>query len=330
MSTVALAGASGFVGRHVARELLSRGHGVRALVRDRDKARRALPGDAGARLRIVQGDPFDPEAVRELLAGADACVNAIGIIREAAGGQTFKRVHVDTTRALVGGCRDHGVTRFIQVSALGVHDEGRTKYQKTKWEAEQIVRRSGLDWTILRPAMIHGPDGEFIRTAAAWCRGQAPPWIFLPYFTRGEVIDASVPLPASHRVDPRVQPVWVMDVARACAACVEGEPAIGEVYNLAGPETLTWPQLLRHMRDTLPGADGELEPRPIPSDKAAAVAKLASRLGLGSLLPFDEGMAILGAMDHLATPDKARAHLGFDPQPFRETFESYAKQVGRR
>ncbi len=330
MPTIALAGATGFVGRCIARELLSRGHAVRALVRDRDKARRVLPADQDAGLGLVQGDPLTPDALRELLDGADACINAIGIIRESPGVQTFKRVHVDTTRALVTACREHRVARYIQVSALGVHDEGKTGYQKSKFEAEQLVRRSGLDWTILRPSMIHGPDGEFVRTAAKWCRGKAPPWIFLPYFNRGEVVDASVPMPATHRVEPTVQPVSVRDVAQAAAECLDRPESIGEVYNLPGPETLTWPQLLRHMRDTLPGADGELEPRPIPSEKAAAIARLAARLGLGSLLPFDEGMAILGALDNTAAPGKARAHLGFDPRPFRETFKSYAAQIARR
>jgi NADH dehydrogenase len=327
-STIAIAGATGFLGRHTVRELLSRGHSVRALARDRDKARSVLARDARADLRIVEGDPFSPEALRDLLSGADACINAIGIIREAGGGQTFKRVHVDTTRALVHASQAHHAVRFIQVSALGVHDEGRTKYQQSKWEAEQIVRRSGgLGWTILRPAMIHGPDGEFIRTAAKWCRGKAAPWIFLPYFTRSELTTHEVPLGPMKRIDPQLQPVFVGDVAHAIAECLERDQTIGEVYNLPGSETLTWPQLLRHMRDTLPGGDREIEPRPIPSEIAAKVARAAAISGMGPLLPFDEGMAILGGLDSTATLHKAHAHLAFRPRPFRETFAEYARSV---
>ncbi len=328
-STIAIAGATGFLGRHTVRELLSRGHTVRALVRDPDKARSVLQRDAGPNLRVVAGDPFNAGALRELLAGASACINTIGIIREGGGGQTFKHVHVDTTRALVNASQVHRVGRYVQVSALGVHDEGRTKYQQSKWEAEQIVRCSGgLGWTILRPSMIHGPDGEFIRTAAEWCRGKAAPWIFLPYFTRSELTTHDVPLAPMRRINPQVQPVFVDDVAYAIAECLERDETTGEVYNLPGPETLTWPKLLRHMRDTLPGGDREIEPRPIPSAVAAKVARAASLLGLGPLLPFDEGMAILGGLDSTATLHKAHAHLAFRPRPFRETFAEYARYVG--
>ncbi|MEX2219583.1 MAG: NAD(P)H-binding protein [Phycisphaerales bacterium] len=319
---VAVAGASGFVGRHVVAELLSRGYAVRALVRSREKARAALPRDD--RVRLVVGGP-EPRTLALLAEGAAGIVNTVGIIREA-GGNTFRTAHVLTTRALVEAARGAGVERFVQVSALGVSAEGKTAYQQTKFEAEQVVRRSGLLWTILRPGLIHGPGNELMRTAKGWVTGAAQPWFFLPYFTRGEIRD-EVPLAAVHRVPGTVQPVAVEDVAWAAAESLERPAAAGEVFNLVGPEVLTWPQLLDLMQEAIPGADVALRPLGIPGEFASVQAKLARKLGLGGLLPFDEGMPIMAAEESTASPEKARQMLGLEPRPFTPALREYAGRI---
>jgi nucleoside-diphosphate-sugar epimerase len=328
--TVAVTGVGGFVGRYLVRELLERGFRVRGLVRDAAKARAVLPrGVTPERLVLIEGDVLDGGEGRrpaeELVRGAEAVVNLIGILREG-GGQTFQGAHVGATRALVEAARVGGVRRFVQMSALGVHDDGKTAYQRTKFEAETIVRRSGLDWTIFRPALIHGPDGEFIQMAKGWVTGQKAPRRFLPYFTHKRVGINPAGGPMGYG-DPKVQPVAVEDVARAFVAALERPEAIGEVYNLVGSETLTWPELLVFLRDRIPGADRGLEPRGIPSDLAAAGAKVAGMVGLGGVLPFDEGMAVMGGMDVTASLWKVKAQLGLEPRGFREVARGYAGAV---
>ncbi|MEM9374504.1 MAG: SDR family NAD(P)-dependent oxidoreductase, partial [Planctomycetota bacterium] len=97
--TVAVTGATGFVGRSIVRELLVRGWSVRAFARSEAKARKVLPEGAG--LSVVQGGILDRDRLDELLDGADACVHLVGIIREAGGQQTFENMHAEATRRVI-------------------------------------------------------------------------------------------------------------------------------------------------------------------------------------------------------------------------------------
>lgn len=327
--TVAVTGATGFVGRHVVRELLQRGMNVRALVRSREKARDVLPRDP--RLELVVGDALDSAAAAELMktdggrGGVDAVVHLIGIIREARGGVTFERMHVGTTRTLLAAAQAAGVRRWVQMSALGVREDGCCAYQRTKWEAEQLVRRSGLDWTIFRPGMIHGPGSEFLEMAEGWVSGQTAPWLFIPYFTRG-VEDTSVPLGGVRQVDPVIAPVYVEDVAAAFGRALQTDDAIGEIYNLAGPEVMSWPEFLTTLRDGMGGHE-RMQPWGIPAGVAALKAKAAAVVGLGGLMPFDEGMALMGAEDSVAETTKVAEQLGVRLRPFRGAFAGYAAEL---
>ncbi|CAG1010534.1 NADH dehydrogenase,E; NADH dehydrogenase [Phycisphaerales bacterium] len=323
ITTVAVTGATGFVGRYVVRELVAAGYQVRALVRDRAKARTLLPS---ARVTVIQGDALDRPRVDEMLNAAQACINLLGIIREAPNGQTFERVHTRATRLLVERCEALSVRRFVQMSALNVRDVASCEYQRTKWEAEKAVRTSSLDWTILRPSLIHGPEGEFVHLAKRWAGGHHAPWLFIPYFSR-EVEDKRVPLGAVSFADPMVQPIDVRDAAKAFAACLPNETTFGEVYNLVGSEALSFPDMLRHIRDHVHGANRDLEPHGIPGHAAGLAAKAAGMMGLGSLLPFDEGMAVMGTEDATANLEKVKADLGLNPRPFRAAFAEYAASV---
>jgi uncharacterized protein YbjT (DUF2867 family) len=322
--TVAVTGATGFVGRRTVRELLSRGHAVRALARDRVKARRVFAG-IEERLTIVGGDVTDAKALGDLVRGADAAIHLVGILREAPGGQSFQKCHVNATEATLEACAAAGVKRYLHMSALGVCSEGVSKYQKTKWEAERLVHASNLDWTIFRPGLIHGEGGEFIQMAAQWCRGKGPMGV-LPYFTRWEE-DLSVPLGPSKEVAPVVAPVSVDDVAAAFAGALVEPKSIGETYNLVGSEKLSWPEMLVFMRDRVPHADSRVQPWGLPGFAAAGMAIAAKQIGLGSALPFDAGMALMGARDSVAEGEKVRTHLGLSPRPFRAAFAAYAERL---
>lgn len=308
--------------------MLQAGYSVRALVRSRDKAREVLP--QSDRLSLVVGDVLEKGPLQELLRDAFGCIHLVGIIREKRGPlggkpQTFQRMHVDATRHMVAQCQASGVKRFVQMSAMGVTDSGVSKYQRTKFEAEQIVRRSNLDWTVFRPGLIHGPGGEFTGMAVDWAGGNTPPFLFMPYFTRA-VAMYRAPMDGGVDAVPVVAPVWVEDVAAAFVASLENQASVGEIYNLAGPESLSWIQLLEYIRDAAHG-NPHITAWGIPSEPAAIAADIAGFVGLGGLLPFDGGMARMAAQDSVADTTKARTDLKLQFAPFRKTFAAYAEQL---
>lgn len=316
VETVAVTGASGFVGRYVVKALLERGARVRALVRSRSKADEAL--GRHDRLELIVGDILDRSRCEEVTAGAEACVHLVGIIREQ-GGQRFEQMHVEATRTIVRACERGGVGRYVHMSALSASPLGKALYQRTKFAGEQVVRNSSLAWTIVRPGLIHGAEGEFTRLAARWARGAAPPHFFMPYFARGEHMGGR-----RRRVVPTVQPIYVGDVAEAICAALEREESVGEIYPLVGSERVDWRELLTGIRDSLHTRGPRLTAIGLPGEIAAMKARMAGMMGVGGLLPFDEGMALMGQEDSTACMTKARLHLGLNPGGFRQTLSTYA------
>ena len=323
--SVAVLGATGFVGRAVVRALLAKGHAVKALARDREKARAALPNDKN--LTIVTGHALDPAAVATLLTGATAAINLIGIIRPAPGNQTFSRMHVEVPKLLIDVARAQGLRRLIHMSAIGVKPDGHAEYQRTKFEGEQLVRRSGLDWTVFRPGLIHGPDGELVAMIKGFTSGSKQPFFFIPYFTRHVEHDEGVSLGRITFEPSMVAPVAVDDVAACFAAALDKPATIGEVYNLVGTEELNFRQLMEWFRDNLPRADRTLPALGIPGLAAAYQARAATAIGLGGLLPFHEGQAWMAMEDTTASLDKVTAHLGIKPQPFRAAAQRYVASL---
>lgn len=321
LGTVAVTGATGFVGRYVVRTLLARGARVRALTRDRQKAQAVLPQHP--HLTLVPGQVLDRTAPAELLRGCQACVNLIGIIREA-GKQTFEGAHVQSVRALVDAATDAGGLRFVHISALGVTPDGKAAYQRTKFAGEQIIRKSALPWTILRPGLIHGPEGELVRMIADWTAGRAAPWFFVPYFTRIVEHDEGVPAGRVSFESAKIAPVSVVDVAETVARCLERPQTVGEVYNLTGPDVMDWRQMLEIFADHLPDADSTLPIIGLPARPHAHMAAAASRIGLGGIFPFDAGQAYMAEEDAVADLDKVRADLGLEPRPFEPLVKQYA------
>jgi hypothetical protein len=113
------------------------------------------------------------------------------------------------------------------------------------------------------------------------------------------------------------------------AECLDKPITVGEVYNLTGPDTLTWPELYKFYSHILPGANPDMPIAALPGQIGAIAATVAGKLGMGGLVPFDAGQALMSMEDSTAEHNKVKAHLGRTPKPFRETAERYAAELAR-
>ena len=136
---ILVTGATGFVGSHLVTRLRKDGLAVRAVVRTPAKAQ-AL-ADLG--VEVVPGDISDRASLEAAAAGIERVIHLVGIIQEAPGA-TFQSVHVDGTRELLEASKKAGVRHFIYQSALGTRPNAKSRYHRTKWEAEELVSRAGF------------------------------------------------------------------------------------------------------------------------------------------------------------------------------------------
>lgn len=226
---VAVFGGSGFIGTVLAEHLTRAGHQALILTRSRERARDVwlLPA-----AHCVEYDPGDAAALAAALAGCDAAVNLVGILNEKGDdGSGYRRVHVDLTRSVIDACGTAGVTRYLHMSALKAAPVATSHYQRTKGEAEMLVRGSGLEWTIFRPSLVFGPGDGLLNRFEALTR-------FAPV----------LPLACAQT---RFQPVYVGDVAAAFVRALDDRRSIGQSYDLGGPAVMTLAELLDKLLTTL-------------------------------------------------------------------------------
>jgi len=219
---VVVLGGTGFVGRNLVARLLEGGHRVTVLSRGVDARKRATKPRGAS---LIEGDVSNPDFLAAVLDDADAVVNLVGILNEKGDrGDGFERVFVGITDALIDAMKRMGVRRLLQMSALNA-GRGDSHYLQARGRAEQHVRASGLDWTLLRPSVIAGPgDGLFCRFDGLLK--------FAPVLPIG-------------RADARFQPVWVGDVVDAYAKALDDPRSIGQSYDLIGPDVLTLKQIVK-------------------------------------------------------------------------------------
>ncbi len=217
---VFVTGATGFVGRTVIQALRAEGYVVRCLVRRGSE--RDLRG-VGA-IERVEGDVLSRQTLEEGMAGCDAVVHLVGIIREhVPTNTTFYRVHVQGTGNVVAAAASVGVRRYIHMSALGAREGARSRYHQTKWAAEEAVHACSLPWTIVRPSVIYGRGDGFV-SLLVWVVRRLP---VVPLIVGG-----------------RLQPVPVEQVAQGVARALSRPSAVKQTYEVGGPDRVTLGELV--------------------------------------------------------------------------------------
>ena len=248
---VTVFGGSGFVGNHVVRALARRGLRLRVAVRNPGRGYRLrMLGDVG-QIEVVQANVRNPASVARAMAGAQGCVNLVGVLYES-GRQKFQSVHAMGARNVAEAAKAEGVQRFVQVSAIGADPDSPSKYARTKAMGEAAVREVMPSAVILRPSIVFGPEDDFFNRFAAMA-ALSP---VLPLIGGGAT---------------RFQPVFVGDVAAAVASAVLDPATEGRTFELGGPGVYSFKALMQMIcRET--GRRPFLAPVPFP---------IADLIGLG-------------------------------------------------
>jgi uncharacterized protein YbjT (DUF2867 family) len=213
---VVVFGGTGFLGRHVVRHLRDHGFAVRVATRH---ASAPAPG-----VDAVRADIDDRSTVVAALAGAHAAVNAVSLYVER-GGRTFRSIHVEAAARLAACAREAGVARLVHLSGIGADPASRSPYISSRGAGEAAVRAEFSAATIIRPAVMFGRDDMFLRSLAGLLR-QLP---VFPLFGDGST---------------KLQPAHVEDVAEAIARLLDPSREAAPLYELGGPEVLSYRRLL--------------------------------------------------------------------------------------
>ena len=318
---IVVTGGTGFVGREICRRLAAQGVPVRAV------ARHAPNQPLSDGVSFFPADVTRAISLREAMDGAKAVIHTVGIIREK-GDATFDRIHRHATAETVSAAHRARVPRFILISALGARPTSASRYQQTKAAAEEIVRQSGLAFTILRPSVVYGPGDQFTNFLAQWMR---PPFSWLTGGFLG--------IPGGDSVN--LCPASVGEVAEAVVRSLGQERALGQTFDLAGPSVSlkelalaiaramglrpTWveqpPDVFTAMVPWLwlTASKPVLHPIPLPLCRIAAA--VAERLLPNPPLTTDQ--VVMLEEGQFGDPTPAAEILGFRPGPLAAGLAAY-------
>ena len=221
---VTVFGGSGFLGRHVVRALAKREYRIRVAVRRPELAGYLQPLGRVGQIHPVQANVRHPASVQAAMRDSGVVVNLVGILSPT-GEQTFEAVHARASGTVAKAAADIGA-RMVHVSAIGADEHSASVYARTKAAGEQATLAAVPLATIIRPAVVFGPEDEFTNRFAAIAR-------------------LSPALPLIGGGHTRMQPVYVGDVATAVADAVDGKTKAGATYELGGPEVLTMREIMQ-------------------------------------------------------------------------------------
>ena len=232
---VALFGGTGFVGSYITRELVREGFTPKVLVQSGSLSKINSPCE------VVKGDIQNKNAILETMQGAEAVIYTIGIIREfPKKGVTFKELHLNGLKRCLELALKIGVKRFILMSANGVRPDG-TAYQRTKWQADEALKESGLNWTIFRPSLIFGdPGGE---GRPEFCTQIRDDMLSLP-FPAPLFFNGLFPFNAGSF---SMSPIHVKNVSEFFVKSIKLKVCEKNIFDLGGPETLTWKEIIQQI-----------------------------------------------------------------------------------
>jgi NADH dehydrogenase len=288
----AVTGAYGFTGRAIAERLLAADRDVVTLTR-RTLARDPL----ASRIVSASLDFARPDLIRDSLRGVDTLFNTYWL-RFPRGAESFERAIVEST-VLIGAAHEAGVRRLVHVSVVGADAAGPTPYVRSKGTFEDIVRRSRLEWSIVRPTLTYGPNDILVNNLA-WALRRLPVY--------GMPGDGDYP----------IQPVHVDDVARLCIEAGDGPAEM--TVDAAGPETFVYRDMVSIVRAAVRSRAIVL---PMPAPVVLVAGRLLGLVVRDVVLTRDEIRELSSGWLSSSDPPLGRID-------FREWVAANGPRLGRR
>lgn len=228
---VTVFGGSGFIGRYAVRALAKAGYRVRVATRLPHTAMHLRPMGVVGQIQLAQANVRNKASIERAVEGASAVINLTGILAES-GRQTFRSVQAQGAQNIAEAARAAGITRFVQISAIGADADSKSLYAQTKAAGEKAVMDSIPTATILRPSIVFGAEDSFFNRFAQMALYTPA----LPLIGGGKTL---------------LQPVWAGDVGAAALAALENPAAQGRTYELGGPATYSFKALMEYMLATI-------------------------------------------------------------------------------
>lgn len=223
---LAVIGGTGFIGRGLLRALADSSHEVVIVSR---KPPENIP--SAKNFHFAAGDIHDVKSLEKAFIDAQAVYHLVGIIAETRQ-LTFEKTVIQGARNLVSAACKCGVKKIIYLSALGTSDRPFTKYFRAKWESENIIRDSGLEYIILRPSFVFGPEDISINKFARMFK-RLP---FAPVIGDGRY---------------KMQPIFIDDLASIMVASLDNPRAINQTIELGGPDIYEFRQVVAIIKKSL-------------------------------------------------------------------------------
>jgi uncharacterized protein YbjT (DUF2867 family) len=286
-----LTGATGLVGSALLPRLLGEGQPVRCLVRDPRRL-----GPQRVKVQIALGDLTDPPSFRNAMRGVDTVVHLAASTRDQPRGSIEELAAIATWR-MVEAAQRAGVERFVFFSALGASEHHRARLFRAKALAEQAVRESDMHTTVIAPSLVYAPGDRWL--------------------TLIERLSLLPVVPLSGRGRAVCQPIWAEDVAGCVVAALSagdpnGDGGAHERYELAGPQTMTYNEVVNTVLNSL---ERERPLLPIPTPMVSRALRLVERtMHTSTPITWDEVELLEANM--VAKGGAADAQtLGVTPQP---------------
>jgi len=299
---VAVDGATGYLGNHLVTQLRQSNVPVRCLVHPGARAADIeFLKSTGAEMVTVQLS--DGSGLEAALKGAHTAVHLIGSIAPPKG-QKLEDLHGGQTACLVQAARQAGVEKLVQVTALGAAADAASTYHRTKWQAEEHVRKSDLKWVIFRPSLIVGKQV-----------GNRNSKLITRYV---ELIAKRNAVPVIGSGSNRLQPVFVVDLTQAMEKAIVNGQFDNQTYEIGGDEILSMRQIVEHLM-TVAGVNKKIYGvPPLAARVLAAVCETVQRVAT-----LSRDQIKLSLTDNVCTQNSLRPVFGIEPTTMEIAFATY-------